>query len=211
MSIQTLYDMRALTLLFILISIQIQAQSHLPRIPNTKEDSILIAIDVKNHYLASLQLENEKEARKFDWLGYIPTPGYTRQFGLEMRYNFIQIYSVLRDRQSRKLKRKELFKLAQEDTQIEIEQYRLLKQERDNFYEGLQIRIANLELEERLYEIDKEKYSNNEISISELIQKEINYRQKLVAYRELDLRLKEYDRKLFFYENLTNRYQSDVQ
>jgi hypothetical protein len=201
----------SLILAIILTSLNsaIFAQNHVNEIIS-KEDSILIAIEVKNQYLSYLQLEDEKESRKFDFLSYLPSPGYTRLNGLEVRYNFSQIYTMLRDRNNRKLRRKELGVLAVETTEKEKEEYLLLLEEKNIFQEGIELRKENLLLEKRLFELAQEKYKNNEISISELIAKEIAYNQKLIAQRELELKLREYQRKLKYYENLKNRFQSNV-
>jgi hypothetical protein len=200
-----------LLLIISILSIQsISAQNHLNEVIS-EEDSVLIAIEVKNQYLSFLQLEEELEARKYDWLNYLPTPGYSRLFGPELRYNFTQIYSVLRDRNSRKLRRKELSVLAIENAEKEKEEYLLLLEEKNNFEAGIELRKDNLSLEKRLFELDQERYKNNEISISELISKEITYSAKLIAFRELQLKLKEFERKVNYFTKIKKRFQSDVQ
>jgi hypothetical protein len=198
-----------LTFFWILFGFSSYSQNHINELISEK-DSILIAIEVKNQYLAFLQLENEIEARKYDWLNYLPTPGYSRLFGPELRYNFTQIYTVLRDRNNRKLRRKELEVLAIEETKKEQEEFLLLLEEMENFEEGIRLKAENILLEKRLYELAQERYRNNEISTTELITKEIAYSQKLISHRELELRLKEFQRKINYYTNLKNRFQSNV-
>jgi hypothetical protein len=195
--------------LLIFFNIVSYSQNHLNQVISEK-DSVLISIEIKNEYFAQLQFQDELEARKYDWLNYLPTPGYTRLNGAEIRYNFTQIYTVLRDRNNRKLRRKELQILAREESKKEQEEYLLLNEELENFQEGIRLKAENLKLEKRLYELAQERYNNNEISTTELISKEIAYSNKLISHRELELRLKELHRKINYFKNLKTRFQSDV-
>lgn len=155
-------------------------------------------------YMADIEKEEFEEMKKYNYMNYVPSIGYSAITGINVNYNFSTILNFLKDRKINKAKMKQIEEKYKVAAQKEYSKYQyLLKKKRDLMLEK-ESTEAIMVLEKRLYAIAIEKYNNLEIKPTEFLQKEIDFKKKELALKKLNMQLEDILFELSIFENPIN-------
>lgn len=168
------------------------------------EMSMESIIKERYSYMADIEKEEFEEMKKYNYMNYVPSIGYSAITGINVNYNFSTILNFLKDRKINKAKMKQIEEKYKVAAQKEYSKYQyLLKKKRDLILEK-ESTEAIMVLEKRLYAIAIEKYNNLEIKPTEFLQKEIDFKKKELALKKLNMQLEDILFELSIFENPIN-------
>ena len=185
---------------------QIKPSSHLLRDSLTRFQTTYQALLIKNEYQARIEMQQFAELKKFDWMSYVPTVGYSAFFGINVGYDLTNISRFFREKQTKKSKRQEILEKYKLKAYQEYEIYLHLNQQYSSLQSEIELQKEIIALQARLFEISRQKYIHHEITPTEYLSKEITYRSSLLKFKKLEMQLNNLTRQIEIVEQLKEHY-----
>lgn len=169
-----------------------------------EEMSIESIIEERFNHMAGLEIEEYEEMKKYNYMNYVPSVGYSVLTGISVNYNISTIFNFLKDRKINKAKVNQIEEKYKVAAQKEYSKYLYLQKKKRDLILEKESTEAIMVLEKRLYAIVMEKYNNLEIKPSEYLQKEIEFKKKELALKKLNMQLQDVLFELSIFENPIN-------
>lgn len=167
-------------------------------------DSIKVGIEERYNELTAIEIEEYEELKKYKFMNYIPSLGYSTFTGINIYYNFYDMMNFFKDKKIKKAKTRQVEEKYKAKAELEYLKYLHLTKKKENLLSEIAAMEEIMILENRLFAITAGKYKNIEIKPSEYIQKEIDYKKKVLALEKLNMQLHDILFELTYFEKTIN-------
>ena len=173
------------------------------------DEVVRLAINQKYDSLIARELYDESKVKRYRFLNFIPSPGYSLLQGPTVSYNLGTVFRFFETKERYRIEKEQIINKYQEKADREFAEYIHKRERVEELRDELEVQEQILELERKLFAIAEAKYQNHEITPTQFIQEEIGFRRKELTLRKkqdrlerLESRLWEYyDQRKVFYAN----------
>jgi hypothetical protein len=173
------------------------------------DEAVQIAINEKYDSLAKRELFDEDRVKRYRFLNFLPSPGYSLLQGPTVSYNLGSIFRFFETRERHRVEKERIVNDYQEKAEEEFGDYVLMREQVEELRDELEVQKQILELERKLFAIAEAKYENHEVTPTEYIQEEITFRRKELTYAKKREKLNRSERRLSEYYQKRKIYYAD--
>ena len=193
-------------MLLLVVEVQVFGQD---RRAFASDDVVRNAIAEKYDSLAASELYDEQRVKRYRFLNFLPSPGYSVLQGPTVSYNLGSVFRFFETRERHRVEKERIINDYQEKADEEFEDYVLMREQVEELRDELEVQEQILELERKLFAITEAKYKNHEITPTQYIQEEIDFRRKELTYTKKRERLSRSERRLTEYYHKQSIYYAD--
>lgn len=175
--------------LLLAISVQVSAQ-------NMSDSEVREAIQTKYDSLAIGEIYQQERMKKWRFLNFLPSPGYSVLQGPTLTYNLGQVTRFFEARERYRVEAEKTTNKYQEKAEEDYKDYLELKYQIQEKEAEVSYQSKVLDLERKLFAISERKYENHEITPSEFLTDEIAFRRKELSYEKLKNQVERLERRM---------------
>ena len=173
------------------------------------DEEVRTAIESKYDSLAEREIFDEKRIKRYRFLNFLPTPGYSLLQGPTVSYDLSSVLRFMEAKERHRVDKERIINGYRQKAEEEYEDYLLMREQVEALRDELEVQDQILELERKLFGIAEEKYQNHEITPTQYFQEEIGFRQKELSYQKKQERLRRSERRLQAYYQQRRIYYAD--
>ena len=189
------------------LCIQVSAQD---RRELVSDEAVRMAINEKYDSLATREMYDEDRVKRYRFLNFLPSPGYSVLQGPTVSYNLGSVFRFFETRERHRVEKERIVNGYRAKAENEFEDYVLMREQLEELRGELEVQNQILELERKLFAISEAKYQNHEITPTQYIQEEIAFRTKELRYDKKLERLTRSERRLAEYYHKRKIYYADA-
>ena len=174
------------------------------------DEAVRIAINEKYDSLAVRGMYDEDRIKKYRFLNFLPSPGYSLLQGPTVSYNLGSVFRFFETRERHRVEKERIVNDYKVRAEEEFADYVLMREQVEELRDELEVQKQILALERKLFAISQAKYENHEITPTQYIQEEIAFRRKELNYDKKLERLTRSERRLAEYYHKRKIYYADA-
>ncbi len=174
------------------------------------DEAVRSAINQKYDSLAARELYDELRVKRYRFLNFIPSPGYSLLQGPTVSYNLSSVFGFFESKERYRIEKERIINGYREKADQEFSKYVEQRERVEALRDELEVQEQILDLERKLFAIAEAKYENHEITPTQYIQEEIGFRQKELLIRKKQDRLQRLEKRLWEYYDQRRVYYADA-
>ena len=202
-------DPRLVIIFMLLLGILAQVSAQDSR-ELASDEAVRLSIDARYDSLALREMYDEDRVKRYRFLNFLPSPGYSLLQGPTVSYNLGSVFRFFETRERHRIEKERIINTYREKADQAYGDYVTMRERVEEQRDELETQKQILELERKLFAITQAKYENHEITPTQYIQDEIIFRTKELNYQKKRERLTRSERRLAEYCHQQRIYYADA-